>query len=112
MHLPLTAFFSDLSFIPQPFFYIAVGIFGAIIGSFLNVVIHRLPREESVVLPSSKCPECGAAIAFYDNIPILSYVFLGGRCRGCKTHISARYPAVEVLTAALWLATAWHDGFS
>jgi leader peptidase (prepilin peptidase)/N-methyltransferase len=112
MHLSLTAIFPDLGLIPQPFFYIVVGVFGAIIGSFLNVVIHRLPREDSIVLPSSKCPSCGAAIAFYDNVPVLSYVMLGGRCRNCKTHISARYPAVEALTAFLFVVTAWHDGLS
>ena len=112
MHLSLTTILPDLNLIPQPLFYIFVGVFGAIIGSFLNVVIHRLPREESIVLPSSKCPSCGAGIAFYDNLPVLSYVFLGGRCRECKTGISARYPAVEALTAALFVVTAWHDGFS
>jgi len=112
MHLSLTAIPPNLGLIPQPIFYLVIGIFGAIIGSFLNVVIHRLPREESIVLPSSKCPSCGAAIAFYDNVPVLSYVMLGGRCRQCKKHISARYPAVEALTAFLFIATAWHDGFS
>ncbi len=112
MHLSLTAIFPDLGLIPQPFFYIVAGVFGLIIGSFLNVVIHRLPREDSIVLPSSKCPSCGAAIAFYDNVPVLSYVMLGGRCRNCKTHISARYPAVEALTAFLFVVTAWHDGLS
>jgi leader peptidase (prepilin peptidase) / N-methyltransferase len=112
MDLLLNALFPDISLIPQPFFLIFIAILGAIIGSFLNVVIHRLPREESIVLPSSKCPSCGAGIAFYDNIPILSYLVLGGRCRGCKAPISARYPAVEALTAALFLATAWHDGLT
>jgi len=112
MHLSLTALLPDFGLIPKLFFYVAAGIFGAIIGSFLNVVIHRLPREESIVLPSSKCSSCGAAIAFYDNVPLLSYILLGGRCRKCKTHISARYPAVEALTAGLFIATAWHDGFS
>src|SRR6266550_7388707 len=112
MHLSLTALVPDLGLIPKPFFCVIAGIFGAIIGSFLNVVIHRLPREESIVLPSSKCSSCGAAIAFYDNVPLLSYILLGGRCRKCKTHISARYPAVEALTAGLFIATAWHDGFS
>jgi leader peptidase (prepilin peptidase)/N-methyltransferase len=112
MHLSLIAVFPDLALIPQPFFYAVAGIFGAIIGSFLNVVIHRLPRAESIVLPSSKCASCGAAIAFYDNVPVLSYLMLGGRCRKCKTHISARYPAVEALTAFLFVATAWHDGLS
>ena len=96
----LTAVLPDLNLIPSLFIYIAAGLLGAIIGSFLNVVIHRLPLEESIVLPSSRCPSCGAAIAFYDNVPVLSYIVLGGRCRSCKTHISARYPAVEALTAA------------
>ena len=112
MQLSLTAIFPDLGLIPQPFFYIVAGVFGLIIGSFLNVVIHRLPREDSIVLPSSKCPSCGAVIAFYDNVPVLSYVMLGGRCRNCKTHISARYPAVEALTAFLFVVTAWRDGLS
>ncbi|HVQ39742.1 MAG TPA: prepilin peptidase, partial [Pyrinomonadaceae bacterium] len=94
MHLSLSAVLLDVNLIPLPFIYIAAGVCGAIIGSFLNVVIHRLPREESIVLPSSRCPSCGTAIAFYDNVPILSYLLIGGRCRSCKTHISARYPAV------------------
>lgn len=112
MHLSLTAVLPDLTLIPLPFVYVVTGIFGAIIGSFLNVVIHRLPREESVVLPSSRCPDCGAAIAFYDNVPVLSYLMLGGRCRSCKTHISAHYPAVEALTAALWVLVAWRVGLN
>jgi leader peptidase (prepilin peptidase)/N-methyltransferase len=112
MPLPLTAFFPDLTFLPQSFIYVATAILGSIIGSFLNVVIHRVPLEESIVLPSSRCPSCGAAIAFYDNVPVLSYVMLGGRCRACKINISARYPAVEALTALLWLAVVWRDGLS
>lgn len=112
MHLFLIVLQTDLKLIPQPFFYVIVAVFGAIIGSFLNVVIHRLPLEESIVLPSSRCPSCGAAIAFYDNLPILSYLALRGRCRGCKAHISARYPAVEALTALLWVAVFWRDGLS
>ena len=112
MHLSLTAVLPDLSLLPLPFVYVVVGVMGAIIGSFLNVVIHRLPREESIVLPSSRCPGCGVAIAFYDNVPVLSYVLLGGRCRSCKAHISARYPAVEALTAALWVFVVWRDGLT
>jgi leader peptidase (prepilin peptidase)/N-methyltransferase len=112
MHLSLTAILPDLRLISLPLMYVVVGVFGVIIGSFLNVVIHRLPREESIVLPSSRCPDCGAVIAFYDNVPVLSYLLLGGRCRACKTHISARYPAVEALTAFLWVAVAWHDGLT
>jgi len=100
----------DFSLVPPIFGYILAGVFGAIIGSFLNVVIHRLPHEESVVFPNSRCPSCGAVIAFYDNIPILSYIALGAKCRKCKEHTSIRYPAVEALTAALFVAVAWHDG--
>jgi leader peptidase (prepilin peptidase)/N-methyltransferase len=112
MHLSLAAAFDLLNLLPLPFLYVATGIFGAIIGSFLNVVIHRLPREESIVLPSSRCPSCGAAIAFYDNVPVVSYLMLGGRCRSCKTRISVRYPAVEALTGLLWAAVAWRDGLT
>ena len=102
----------SLPLLPPAFGYISAGIFGAIIGSFLNVVIHRLPREESIVFPNSKCPSCGTVIAFYDNIPVLSYLILGGKCRGCRKPISARYPAVELLTACVFVAVAWHDGLT
>jgi len=102
----------DLQLLPPALGYTIAGIFGALIGSFLNVVIHRVPNEESIVFPNSRCPTCGTTIAFYDNIPILSYVMLGGKCRGCKKHISARYPLVELLTALLFVAVAWHDGLS
>jgi hypothetical protein len=78
---------STFNLLPPVFGYIVAGILGAIIGSFLNVVIHRLPREESIVFPNSRCPSCGAAIAFYDNVPIVSYLLLLGKCRGCKKHI-------------------------
>jgi len=98
--------------LPPVFGYILAGIFGAIIGSFLNVVIHRLPREESIVFPNSRCPSCGATIAFYDNVPVVSYLLLRGKCRGCQKHISARYPLVELLCAVLFVAVAWHDGLS
>src|SRR5215471_14260201 len=84
-------------------------ILGALIGSFLNVVIHRLPREESIVFPNSTCPRCRAPIKAYDNIPILSFLVLRGRCRACHARISPRYPAVEALTAFLFAAVAWHD---
>lgn len=77
------------------------GIFGAIFGSFLGVVAYRLPRKESVVFGSSHCPACGAAIKPYDNVPLLSFLALRGRCRKCSARISARYPLVEALTAAL-----------
>ena len=79
-------------------------LFGLIIGSFLNVCILRIPAGKSIVLPASGCPKCGKAIAPYDNIPVLSWLFLGGKCRNCKTKISAMYPAVEFLTGILFLA--------
>src|SRR5258705_3003220 len=110
MFASLLLVLSDLNLLPPTFLYIVAGIFGAIIGSFLNVVIHRLPRDESIVFPNSRCPSCGTVIAFYDNIPLMSYAVLRGRCRSCKTHISARYPAVELLTALLFVVVAWHDG--
>ncbi len=102
----------DLNLVSPVFGYVVAGIFGAIIGSFLNVVIHRVPLEESIVFPNSRCPSCGAVISFYDNIPILSYVMLGAKCRKCKEHISIRYPAVEFLTALLFVGVAWHDGLT
>ncbi len=98
--------------LPPPLGYIFSGLFGAIIGSFLNVVIHRIPREESIVFPNSRCPSCGATIAFYDNVPVFSYLFLAGRCRSCREPISARYPVVELMTALLFVAVAWNRGIS
>ena len=102
----------DLSLLPLPLVYLFVGVLGGIVGSFLNVVIHRLPREESIVFPNSRCPSCGTAIAFYDNVPVLSYLALRGKCRSCQVHISPRYLVVEALTALLWVAVAWRDGLS
>ncbi len=98
--------------IPPLFGFIFAGVVGAIIGSFLNVVIHRLPLEESLAFPSSRCTSCGAAIAFYDNVPVLSYLMLRGRCRACQKGISARYPAVELLTALLFVAVSWRNGLT
>jgi len=77
------------------------GVLGAIVGSFLNVVAYRLPRHESLVTPASHCPNCGAPVKPYDNIPVLSWLLLRGRCRSCAAPISPRYPLVEALTAAL-----------
>jgi leader peptidase (prepilin peptidase)/N-methyltransferase len=82
-------------------------LFGLLIGSFLNVCIYRWPRDQSVVRPRSACPECGTQIAWYDNIPVLSYAILRARCRHCGTRIHWRYPLVELLTA---LAFAWFVG--
>src|SRR3954453_23853252 len=80
---------------------------GLIIGSFLNVVAYRLPRGESLAHPPSRCPHCGAPVKPYDNIPVLSWLLLRGRCRNCKAPISPRYPLVEAATGALYAAVTW-----
>jgi len=87
----------------EPIFACAIFLFGLAFGSFLNVVIYRLPRQKSVVLPHSACPNCGAAIAPYDNIPVFSWLLLRGRCRKCETRISPRYILVELLTGIIFL---------
>src|SRR5918999_1053162 len=86
------------------------GLLGLVVGSFLNVVIHRVPLRRSVVWPASRCPTCGEPIAPLDNVPVLSYALLRGRCRNCKARISARYPLVEVFTGALFAAAAYEFG--
>ncbi len=86
------------------------GAFGLIVGSFLNVVAYRLPRGESVVFPASRCPSCETKIKPYDNVPVLSWLWLRGRCRSCHTSISARYPIVEAITAALLVAVVLDKG--
>jgi leader peptidase (prepilin peptidase) / N-methyltransferase len=91
---------------------LGVAVFGLVIGSFLNVVIARLPNDRSLWAPRSACPACGATIAWHDNIPVLSYAMLGGRCRACAGRISLRYPFVEVATAALFVAAAARFGIS
>lgn len=89
-----------------------VGVIGAIIGSFLNVCIWRIPREESIVFPSSHCPVCSHPIRFFDNVPMISWLILRGRCRDCGESISPRYPLVEALTGALAVLLFWKYGFS
>lgn len=89
---------------------VAVGLFGLVIGSFLNVVIARVPEGRSIVRPASACPSCGQEIKAYDNIPVLSYLILKGRCRNCGSSISVQYPLVEAGCAALWLAVYWRFG--
>ena len=86
-----------------PVFLVALGIFGLMVGSFLNVCISRIPAGESVVTPRSRCPNCRTLIAAYDNIPVISYLILGGKCRNCRTPISAIYPAVEFVTAGAFV---------
>jgi leader peptidase (prepilin peptidase) / N-methyltransferase len=85
-------------------------VLGAAIGSFLNVCIWRIPEGKSIVFPASHCPKCGKSIRPYDNIPVLSWLILRGRCRDCGESISARYPLVELLTALLSLAMYWMYG--
>jgi len=87
-------------------------LFGLVVGSFLNVVIHRVPHGESVVWPASHCPHCGEPIPPKDNVPLISYLMLRGRCRNCKEPISARYPAVEATTGLLFGAAAYEFGVS
>src|SRR5277367_651813 len=94
------------------FIGIFVFLFGMIIGRFLNVCILRIPAGKSIVLPASACPKCGEPIRAYDNIPVLSYLLLGGRCRGCKTKISPMYPLVELLTGLLFLGCFYAFGLS
>lgn len=88
------------------------GLFGAVIGSFLNVCIVRWPAEQSVVKPRSRCPKCGYQITWADNIPMVSWLLLGGKCRSCKEPISALYPVVELVTALLWAWMAWTHGLT
>ena len=88
----------------------ATGLLGGLIGSFLNVVAHRVPRGESLVTPGSHCPACDAPVRPYDNIPVLSWLLLRGRCRNCGVRISPRYPLVELLTAAVFVIVVALNG--
>ena len=112
MQITLLTSFEAVLGIPEFVGYIFVFIFGAAIGSFLNVVIYRVPNEMSIVLPNSACPNCETPIKAYDNIPILSWLILGGKCRNCKEPIAWRYPAVELLTALLFMLTYWQLGLT
>jgi leader peptidase (prepilin peptidase)/N-methyltransferase len=92
--------------------YATLVVFGLAFGSFLNVCISRLPRGESVIAPRSHCPRCGHPIRWYDNVPVLSYLLLRGRCRDCRQPISPIYPLVEILTAGVWVAAYARYGLS
>ena len=95
----------------DPAFWIGFAfLFGLVIGSFLNVVIFRLPEGQSIVSPGSRCPGCEAPIAWYDNVPVLSFLVLRGRCRHCRAAISFRYPSVELLTGLVFALIAWRFG--
>lgn len=95
-----------------PFVAVAIACLGLVIGSFLNVCIVRIPSGKSIVSPPSACPKCGAQIRPYDNIPVISWLLLGGKCRRCKTKISAIYPTVEMLTGLLFLGCYLAFGLS
>ncbi|AVA37045.1 MULTISPECIES: prepilin peptidase [Cupriavidus] len=128
----MQAVLSSLAALPPAFLIVAAGVVGLMVGSFLNVVIHRLPkmmeydeanyiaeiRDEplphperyNLMVPRSACPKCGHQIAPWENIPVISYLFLRGRCKACKTPIGIRYPLVELVTAALSALAMWHFG--
>lgn len=97
---------------PFDIFIFLVGTVGLMFGSFANVCVHRIPLQISIVTPRSRCPSCEKSIAWYDNIPLLSWLVLGGRCRHCQAHISMRYPILELLMGLSWTGLAWHFGFS
>ena len=92
-----------LEVLPATVVLVAIGVLGACIGSFLNVCIYRLPRGESLVWPGSRCTSCGRSLSWFDNLPILSWVVLGGRCRTCRAPVSAMYPIVEATTALAFI---------
>lgn len=91
---------------------LVAGLFGLAIGSFLNVCSLRWPRDQSVVAPRSRCPRCEAPIAWYDNIPVLSWILLRGRCRRCGEPISVQYPLVELATGLMWAGLFWYHGMT
>lgn len=93
-----------------PVAFVVIGILGAVIGSFLNVCIYRLPIGKSIVSPPSACPGCARELSWFENIPVFSYLALGGRCRSCRIGISARYPLIEAVTACLFVAAYWFYG--
>lgn len=98
--------------IPDIFILVLSFVLGLVIGSFLNVCIYRIPAKISVAWPPSHCPKCKNKIKWYDNIPVLSYLFLGGKCRSCKEKISLEYPIVEFVTACLTLLFVWRLGLT
>jgi leader peptidase (prepilin peptidase)/N-methyltransferase len=96
---------------PETAVMVLAGVFGLLVGSFLNVCIVRWPALESVVKPRSRCPQCGNLIVWYDNIPVISWLALGAKCRHCKLPIPWRYPLIELSVACIWVAAAWKYGY-
>jgi leader peptidase (prepilin peptidase)/N-methyltransferase len=111
MHTLLLVSFEASTGLPEWLGYLLAFILGACIGSFLNVVIYRVPERRSL-MTNSACPKCGKPIALYHNIPILGWLFLGGKCASCKSPIAWRYPAIEALTAVLFAVTFWQIGWT
>lgn len=101
--------FEQLTGLPEALAYLFFGVLGACIGSFLNVVIYRVPNEKSLFTPS-KCPKCDTAIKAYHNLPIVGWLMLGGKCANCKNKIAWRYPAIEALTAVVFITVYWQTG--
>jgi leader peptidase (prepilin peptidase)/N-methyltransferase len=94
------------------FTIIAAAAVGAVFGSFLNVCILRLPNDESLLRPRSRCPKCGYQLAWFDNVPVLSWIILAGRCRRCRAPISFQYPLIELVVAGLWAVAVWYYGIT
>jgi len=97
---------------PELFLVIATGLFGLLFGSFANVCVHRIPLRISIVSPRSRCPVCEHEIIWHDNIPLISWLMLRGKCRNCRAPISIRYPILELLMGLSWAGLAWKFGFS
>ena len=97
---------------PEQFLVLASGLFGLLFGSFANVCVHRIPLRISIVSPRSRCPVCEHEIAWYDNIPLVSWLMLSGKCRSCRAPISIRYPLLELLMGLSWAGLAWKFGWS
>jgi len=91
---------------------IACAVFGLAVGSFANVCVHRLPEKKSIISPGSHCPACNKPISWHDNIPVISFLLLKGRCRHCQAEISLRYPLLELFMGVSWAYLAWHFGLS
>ena len=98
--------------LPTILLYIVIFLYGIVIGSFLNVLIYRIPKKENIVTTRSHCMNCGYQLRWYDLVPLFSYLALGGRCRKCKAHISAQYPIIEALNGVLYLLVFWKFGMS
>ena len=95
---------------PEGLPFLAVGIFGLLIGSFLNVCIYRIPRDLSIVWPASRCTACGHELSWYENLPVMSYLVLRGKCRSCGAPFSVMYPVIELTTAAVFVVGYWWFG--